>query len=461
MRFRCLTLVAVGALGLVGCVTDDAPAGTSTSSHVGQGTLVSMDFATKGDFYAAPFPTDARAGGADVSDFPNPSANLLATSILGILASDAGGFGLTSGIFFRLSAPIDAAGLPSITGSVAAGSSVILLGIDPGAPDYLVHYPVTTSFLADGGPYGAPNLLAVLPLQGVPLRPKTRYAVVVTQALHDTAGHALGTPDAMAQLAAGARPAGLGDTGFASYQAALHALAAASIDVTQVAGLAAFTTGSPEDALGRVVSAMKASPPAPLAPFTSTGEVYDTFCVYQTTIDMPDYQGGTPPYTEAGGDWVFDASGNPVLQRMEEANFVVTIPRAPMPAAGYPMVVFIRTGAGGNRPLVDRGVQGDQRRPAVDARHGPGALLCRAPASPGREHRRAARRPAQPRRTATRTSSSSTSSTPRRCATTSASRPPSSRCTRTSSRRVTVDVSDCPGATAPRRGALRRRRPWR
>jgi hypothetical protein len=371
MRFRSLTLVALGALGVLGCAADDAPGGVSTPSGVGQGTLVSMDFATKGDFYAAPFPTDARAGGAGVSDFPNPTHNLLATSILGILAQDAGGFGLTSGIFFRLSTPIEASGLPTIAGSVEAGSTVVLIGIDPGSPDYLVHYPVTTSFLADGGPYGAPNLLAVLPLQGVPLRPKTRYAVVVTQGLHDAAGHALGTPEAMAELAAGARPDGLGDAGFASYQAAIHALAAASIDVTQVAGLAAFTTGSPEDALGRVVTAMNAAPPAPSAPFTSTGEVYDTFCVYQTTIAMPEYQGGTPPYTDAGGAWVFDASGNPVLQRMEEANFVITIPRLPMPAAGYPMAVLSRTGAGGNRPLVDRGVQGTNGGPALMPGTGP------------------------------------------------------------------------------------------
>ena len=64
---------------------------------------------------------------------------------------------------------------------------------------------------------------------------------------------------------------------------------------------------------------------------------------------VPEYQRGDPPYASDGGDWVFDAGGNPVLQRVEEANFVVTVPRSVMPAAGYPVVVLSRTGAGSER----------------------------------------------------------------------------------------------------------------
>ena len=45
-----------------------------------------------------------------------------------------------------------------------------------------------------------------------------------------------------------------------------------------------------------------------------------------------------------------------MLQQLEQASLVVTIPRREMPAAGYPATVFIRTGGGGLRPLVDRGV---------------------------------------------------------------------------------------------------------
>jgi hypothetical protein len=364
--------LVVGALSCGGEGAPACPSGLPCPTTTPPVT-VSMDFTSKSDFYAAPFPTDARNGSADVADFPNPNANLLTSSILALLQQEAGGFGLTSGIFFELSAALPAnATLPGLSDSVAKGSPVVLLGIDPASPDYLKRIPVSTAFLADGGPYGVPNLLSVLPLQGVPLRPKTRYAAVVMGALGS-----LGQSPAMALLAKGVEPAGLGDAGFATYQAALKALAAAAIDVTQVAGLAAFTTGAPTDALGKVVAAMNAAPPVPAAPFTPD-EVFPTFCVYSTTIPMPEYQGGSPPYSSDGGGWVFDATGAPVLQRLEPANFVVTIPRRAMPAAGYPIVVLSRTGAGGNRPLVDRGVQATTGGPPVAPGTGPALYYANA-----------------------------------------------------------------------------------
>ncbi len=369
------SLVLALALLAAGCSKGAQPCDGEASCAAP--TLVAMDFTTRGDFYAAPFPTDARSGGADVSDFPNAGGNTLVSSILAILQKDAGGFGLTSGVFFRLSAPLDPVGLPTVAESVLAGSPVVLLGIDPGSPDYLHRYPVSAAFLADGGPYGTPNMLVVLPQQGAPLRTATRYAAVVMRSLHDAAGQPLGVSPAMAAIAAGTAPAGLGATGVASYQAAVKALAAASIDVAEVAGLAAFTTGTPDVTIGKVVTAMNAAPPAIAAPWVPD-EIFRTYCVYQTTIPMPEYQEGMPPYTDSGGDWVFDAAGNPVLQRMEEANFVVTVPRQPMPAAGYPIVVLSRTGAGGNRPLVDRGQAAVNGGPAIDPGSGPAEFYAMA-----------------------------------------------------------------------------------
>ncbi len=213
----------------------DADADASDASTV-ERTLISMDFTSvgKADFYGSPFPTDARAGSADLADFPNPHQNIVAANVLALLKQEASaGFGLTSGVFFKVSAPIDAAGLPSFAASVKPGSAVFLIGVDPASPDYLQRYPVSTGFLADGGPYGAPNLLVVLPLQGVPLRPKTRYAAVVTKGVHDAAGEPLGVPAEMAALAAGKRPEGLGDAGFATYQAAIAALGKASVDASR------------------------------------------------------------------------------------------------------------------------------------------------------------------------------------------------------------------------------------
>jgi hypothetical protein len=44
-----------------------------------------------------------------------------------------------------------------------------------------------------------------------------------------------------------------------------------------------------------------------------------------------------------------------MFDHTETANIYFTVPRQPVPAAGWPTVIFVRTGGGGNRPLVDRG----------------------------------------------------------------------------------------------------------
>jgi hypothetical protein len=60
------------------------------------------------------------------------------------------------------------------------------------------------------------------------------------------------------------------------------------------------------------------------------------------------------------------------------ANLVVTLPRSAPPQGGYPLVVFIRTGGGGDRPLVDRGQQATEGGPAIEPGEGPARYLARA-----------------------------------------------------------------------------------
>src|SRR5258706_494102 len=83
------------------------------------------------------------------------------------------------------------------------------------------------AFSTDATPFGAANLLSLIPLQGAPLRPTTRYAAVVLRRTLDAAGKPLGVSLEMATLAAGSRPAGLGDAAHATYRDALATLAAA------------------------------------------------------------------------------------------------------------------------------------------------------------------------------------------------------------------------------------------
>ncbi|MEO7328504.1 MAG: hypothetical protein ABI193_08000, partial [Minicystis sp.] len=349
-------LALAGAL--LGCGADAGPLPACTTSC---GAAVMMDFAaSSGDFCRAPFPSDTRLradGHVDLAGFPVGQGTDLVHRLLDLLGEEARGFGLSAGIYFKLDAAIDEATLPDLHGSVKESAQVFLIGVTPGAPDYLKRYPISVTFQPETSTFGTANLLSLNPLQGVPLRPKSRYAAVVLRAVHGKDGRPLTPPAALQSLLAGERPEGMSDLAFVSYGGALAALAEAKVDPSTLAGLTAFTTWDPTEDFGVVTEAMLAAPlPALSAPFTRK-EVFDDFCVYEGAIPMPEYQQGSPPYAAAGGDWAFDAGGAPVLQRMEEARFVLTIPRRAMPAAGFPVVVMSRTGGGGERPLVDRGVQ--------------------------------------------------------------------------------------------------------
>jgi len=332
------------ALALAGCA--------------GDGTTLSMSFARAG-LYDAPFPSDdlRRADGTvDVSKVPNPNQVDLMNQALALVTRDAHGFALAGGVFFRAGAPLDPASLPDVAGSLVADAAVFLVGIDASQPDFLQRQPLDVAFVADGGPFGDRNLLAALPVQGIPLRPAARYAAVVTRRVRDAELRPLGRSTEMAQLASGARPASLADAVAQEYRDAILALGPL-VAADQIAALAVFTTDDPAAALVRVRDeALATHPIAPPATPPTLRDTWRDYCVYSSTISIPDYQSGTPPYTRAGGDWRFGGDGHALFDHAETARIEVTVPRAPMPAAGWPTVVFVRTGGGGDDPLVMRGV---------------------------------------------------------------------------------------------------------
>ena len=325
---------------------------TGCSSGASAPTVL-MRFDRADGFFTAPFPSEDLRHADDtiaIEGFPNPDDADIITQAKSLVAEDARGFAVSAGVFFALSGPIDPARLPDLAGSTATDASVFLVSVDPDAPDYLRRYPVYVSFAADGGPYGAPNLLSLVPLQGVPLRPLTTYAAVVRRSL------GLGVAAEMKALAEGEAPTALPAAAADAYLAALAALDGSGVPAPDVAGLAVFRTGDPTADMAEFRTHLLAQPrPTPSAAFQQT-QVFDDYCVYETSLGMPDYQGGTAPFTNEGGGWARHLAGQPEVQRIEEARLIVTVPRAAMPADGYPATVFVRTGGGGDRPIIERGV---------------------------------------------------------------------------------------------------------
>ena len=366
------SLLAVAA----GC---DGPA--TSDAGVDAGAPLAMphvDYASAA-LWGAPWP-DERLRGADgtvdVSSFPNPRRASIVSQILAVLEG-APGFGTSSAIFFPLAAAIDERSLPDLEESVLESATVFLIDVDPASPERGARQPLEVRFDVDPGRYGPPNLLALLPLQGRPLHPGRLYAAVVTTGVRAEGGEPLLVAPATAALLRGDAPDGLSGAALATHRAALEALRELGIADASIAATAVFRTWDPVAELAAARAQLLAeTPPAPVAAFEAR-EVFDDYCVYSTTIRMPVFQGGEPPYTSEGGGWVSDAGGRLVRQGEAESTVWVTLPRQPMPGSAFPTAVFIRTGGGGDRPLVDRGVHPEPGGGA-EAGTGPAMHLARA-----------------------------------------------------------------------------------
>ncbi len=366
-----------GAGGGVVAASTAAPVGSTAPAPVGAGgagaaptapaipvaaqpgTTLGLDFTRSRGLYDAPFPCESlrrQDGGVDVSRLPNPTNKLFVRQVQDVLHRDARGFGTTSGVFFRATGPLDPARLPGLHDTVGAQAPVFLVDVDARSPDLGRRYPVRVAYAPDGGPHGDAHLLSLIPLQGVPLREGTLHAAVVLRALGDAAGAPLGVPQALADLANGAAPPGLVPPALDRYREALGALARQGVSPHDVAGLAVFETDRPTAAFEAFCAHALARPlPAPQTPLRRVDE-FPGYVLLESTLRLPVYQHGRAPFLTDGGGWRTDAQGAPALAGEETARLLVTIPRAPMPPGGFPVVVVVRTGFGnGPRGFVDRG----------------------------------------------------------------------------------------------------------
>ena len=128
-------------------------------------TELAMSFSRDG-FYDAPFPSDdlrTADGHIDLTKLPDPAQPSVMAQALALIAG-ADGFAQTGAIYFRATAPLDSASLPDLAATTTAKASVFLVSVDPSREDFLRRRPIDVAVLDDGGPFGAPDLLALLPL---------------------------------------------------------------------------------------------------------------------------------------------------------------------------------------------------------------------------------------------------------------------------------------------------------
>ncbi len=335
------------------------PLGLACSSG-SSGPSMRLDFLRPTSIFDAPFPSADRQredGSVDLSRFPNPDRVALVDRGLELLSRDARGFATTAGVFFSAEQALD----PSSLGEVK------LVAVE--GPHALEPHPVEVAFFADSGPFGAPNTLVLLPIQGRPLEAATTYAALIPRSVRFATGEALARAGALAEILDGRAPAGMSEAARAAYARALDALPERGADL---AALTVFRTDDPVAGY-RSVRDQLAAAPLPVPAAFVPRESFPGYCVYSSEVELPSFQHGAPPFAMTGGGFSFDAAGMAIPAETVRSRMVVTLPRRPLPPQGFPAVLFIRTGGGGDRPLVDRGVHATAGGAAIEAGSGPAA----------------------------------------------------------------------------------------
>jgi hypothetical protein len=305
-------------------------------------------------FFAQPWPlaTRLRADGTlDLDGFPAPFAALFVVLNLPTIASQTHGFSTNPAIFASFDGALEPDSLPTVVQSLdaAAGAYLIELGSAATAGE---RTPIACSYRDDASDYNPAHFLACAPVPGFPLRPRTTYALVLTDALRDAAGEALRPSQRWVDIMHGRDTDALAGALIEAYAPLVDALGGERDTLDHVIGGTVFETQDPVAGLRALASDVQALD-APAA--TSLGEYSGmlpseesgNYVALEGTYDTPIYQQGKTPYATSGGDIQFKADGTPIQNGTLSLRFGLTLPDGPMPKHGWPVVLY-HHGSGGD-----------------------------------------------------------------------------------------------------------------
>ena len=354
-RHPALCLIFV--FGLVGCQGATSP-GTESSGSIDAdvtdagpiviGDLPTASFAVEADlpttiFGSTPFPSNIyhdEMGRVDLRGFPHQTGGSVIERVVQNIRDEGGGFGTAATLYIPVDGPIPAAALPArAADSLAADSSLLLVDVDPASPEYGRRFPINHRVEGDQNLYLPPHTLKVRVVEGLALRPNTRYAIALTTAAAHPAEGFLATMTAE-------RPEGHIGAVWDIHQPLRDW--ADETGVSLATGTV-FTTQDPIGDMLRLRNFTHALPTPAVAEFVSRGQRLGLFELFVGKYVAPRFQEGELPFLAPGSGAIrFDAMGQPIVQGEETIRFALSIPlEGEMPPDGWPVVLYGH-GTGGN-----------------------------------------------------------------------------------------------------------------
>jgi len=367
-----LLLAPACLLGVLSsCSSGSSPGVVGASGDGSAGTQAlwvvpaSLDDLADQHFYDHPWPSDLRRdpdGTIHVAGFYNPHQTIIIQQYIAATKGLLPGFSPAAAVYLRFTGDIDPTTLPADpTHAIDPTSSVQLLDVDPSSPEHGKRRLLETYWQQADGVYWMGDTLAVRPALGYPLRPKTRYAVVVTTAIKAADGSSVSPSSDLAEVLDLAPVEPRAQAAHDLFAPAVAELGSVGIAASSIVHLAVFTTNDPTADLFAAVDDVHAHVQSPTVDATSwmPKEQTPDYDVYEGNYGpSPNYQAGTPPYNNDGGNFVKDATGTPVVQNTFTQQFTLVVPNAqkcPAPAGGYPIVLYAHGTGGNDRSIVDEG----------------------------------------------------------------------------------------------------------
>lgn len=347
--------IRLDATGLAAQSDGGAPVDGAAESPASNVALWRLPRAEPVDPFALPWPTDLDRdadGRLALRGFPSDGVHTLVRQYLTNFRGRLDGYSLQPAIYLRFGGALDPTSFPgSAAQSRDPGSALQLVDIDPASPERGRRVPLQWYFREEATRYWPPNTLAVAPVFGFALRPRTRYALVATTDLRGRNGARLvRDPDLDVVLGDGGDVDAVAGRARMIYRPAAESLASMGVPTARILSLAVFTTQDPTAEFFRAADWLRTQGPQPaLQGDVSAPEAFENVRIVRGHYGPnPVFQSGRNPYNEPGsGDFVLDAQGTPQVQGTESIRFALTLPTTAMPPGGYPIAIYAH-GTGGD-----------------------------------------------------------------------------------------------------------------
>jgi len=323
-------------------------------------------------FYNVGFPSDLRLldnGRPDLSEFPHRFLSPLVMEAAREAERYEGmtGYAPDTPVYIRFSGAYtqEDFSFPEMpTHFSGADAPIQLIDIDPGSPERGTRYPIDVDFRFERDEYRPASLLEAIPV-GPSQRENTTYAFIVTRDIAGEYADELEPGDVLNKLLKGKNPryadwfisSEAAEEALGVYAPLREQLALDGIDPDDVIAAVVWTTGAPSATAFRLGEVMQDWPLYPLDSDWVKTTDRPEYCVYEATWTVPGFQKGLLPYPSPifGGDFEYTSDGTPIEQYQRQVTVGVTIPRTPMPAEGYPVMLFHHGTGGWTDNLWNRG----------------------------------------------------------------------------------------------------------